>query len=819
MKKLILCILCVVNSFSVVAQRDTISLNRDWMFRPGKSQPSITLNEATEKNGWHRVNVPHDFQIEQPWVAPDASERADNSDVGANIKSRLSARGFKEMGEGWYVRALTPADSLMGRRLLLDFEGIMYVGDVYLNGQRIGGTDYGYVGFEIDVTRLLRFGQVNTLAVRADTGEPKMSRWYTGGGLFRNVRLIATDAQSYFVRHPLRITTSPDLLDSTSQQLSIMAETRMTGRSPEAKMRVSISAPDGTRVKCEVFALKRNRNYYTQEFALPAISLPHAQLWDCEHPNLYTAKVELLREDGSVADVVTKTFGVRTIEITPDKGLLLNGRKVLLKGYANHHTLGALGAAAYPRAIEKRLQLVKAFGMNHIRTSHNPYSEQFLELCDRYGILVVDELYDKWNDQYAGAGRRSFQDLWQDDVVEWVRRDRCHPCVVLWSLGNELQQCNDMPYNDFGVTQYELMKTLVQRYDGTRKVTVAMHPRYRNWETDSLPCDLAMHTDVQSYNYRYMYFPGDGRKFPWMSFYQSEASVAAMGENYFSMELDRVIGLAYWGAIDYLGESQGWPAKGWAQGVFDISLEPKPKAYYMKSFFSDEPLVHIAVTESKGNVMWNGVQTGNDGQSDHWNRTPGQLLELTCYTNADEVELFVNGKSYGVKKNDKANAKMRNQIRWKDVVYQPGYVLAVARTEGKEVARHRVETTGKAVALRIEADNTEWKADGEDLQHLRVVAVDGKGHRVPNAIGEVTLALEHAGKSASASNDIEEGASLIAMSSGNHSSDELNVTDHRTFYNGSVLGILRAGTRPSKLVVTATCPGLKKAKITLTTVK
>lgn len=838
MKKILTLVFCLALGMSMSAQRDTLSLNRGWLFRLGKCDVASAAT-ASEQQGWRKVNVPHDFQIEQPWVAPDASERSDNSDAGANIKSRLSARGFKEMGEGWYMLSFTPDESLKGRRLLLNFEGIMYVGDVYLNGKHIGGTDYGYVGFEIDVTKELLLGQKNTIVVRADTGDPKMSRWYTGGGLFRNVSLIATSSQAYFVRHPLHITTDVEVKseksninsDAADATIHISAEARLTSRSNDVKMRVTICDSKGTEVHRQEVSLKRNRNYRSQEFALPSISLSNAQLWDCEHPNLYTAKVELLAENGHVDDVVTKHFGIRSVEITPQHGLLLNGKKVLLKGYANHHSLGALGAADYPRAIEKRLQLIKSFGMNHIRTSHNPYSEAFLDLCDRYGILVVDELYDKWNNQYAGAGRVDFQNLWQNDVAEWVRRDRCHPSVVMWSLGNELQSYNDQPYNDFGVTQFKLMKTVIQRYDDSRKVTVAMHPRYRNWETDSLPCDLALVTDVQSYNYRYMYFPGDGQKFPWMTFYQSEASVSAMGENYFSMNLDKVIGLAYWGAIDYLGESQGWPAKGWAQGVFDIALEPKPKAYYMKSFFSDEPLVHIAVTESKGNVMWNGVQTGNDGQSDHWNRTPGQKLELTTYTNADEVELFVNGKSVGVKQNDKKNAKMRNQIRWKDVEYQDGNILAIARVAGKEVARHKVETTGKAVALRIEADDIKWKADGRDLQHLRIVAVDSKGRRVPNAAGEVTVTLNASpsskttlsknvgGEASLASGKACEGPlvpSLVAMSSGNHTSDELNVTDHRNLFNGSVLAILRAGDTGAKVAVTASCPGMKPAKLVLT---
>lgn len=797
MKHLLITLSVLLTSMTGFAQRDTLSLNDGWMFRHGPSAPTITTQQATVAEGWHAVSVPHDFQIEQPWVAPDVSEQADNTDIGANIKSRLSSRGFKEMGEGWYVQTLTPSAELQGRRLLLNFEGIMYVADVYLNGERIGGTDYGYVGFEVDVTRLLKLGQPNTLVVRADTGEPKASRWYTGGGLFRDVSLIATPAENYFVRHPLHITTTDNHL------VNVQVETRIGAKTDSARFHLVITAPNGAIAADQQVAAKRVRNYRTQEFQLPAIDIANPQLWDCEHPNLYQARVELLNEDGTVADCVTKPFGIRTIEIVPNKGLLLNGQKVLLKGYANHHDLGALGAAAYPRAIEKRLQLIKAFGMNHIRTSHNPYSEQFLDLCDQYGILVVDELYDKWNDQYAGgSGRARFQDRWMDHLTEWVRRDRCHPSVIMWSLGNELQGYNDQPFNDFGVTQFKLMNTLVKRYDDTRKVTVAMHPRYRNWETNDLPCDLAMVTEVQSYNYRYMYFPGDGEKFPWMTFYQSEASVSAMGENYFAMELDKVIGLAYWGAVDYLGESQGWPAKGWAQGVIDIALEPKPKAYYMKSFFSDEPEVHIAVIESKGNQMWNGVQTGNDGMSDHWNREAGQKLELVTYTNADEVELLLNGKSLGVKSNDKASAKMRNQIRWTDIEYRPGRLEAIARTNGVVVARHRIETTGKAVALRIEADNAQWQPDGVDLQHLRIVAVDSKGRRVQTAVGEVSLTLTG-------------DAQLIAISNGNQNSDELNVVSQRQLFNGSVLGILRAGHTPSQVVVTATCPGLKQARLVL----
>ena len=548
-----------------MAQRSVQTLDFGWRFMAGNVENGAVV--GFDDSEWREVNVPHDFQIEQPWVAPAANEKADNDDPAANIKSRLSSRAFKEMGKGWYRLHLTPADSLKGRRLLLDFGGIMYVGDVYVNGKHVGGTDYGYVGFQIDVTNELKFGQDNVIAVCADTREPGNSRWYTGGGLFRDVKLVSTNRDLFFERYPLQITTRENRF------VTISAEVNVRGRDKKIPVSLRIFDPKGQEVYKGRVEMRRSTPTRIVEQQLVEVEIPDAQLWDTEHPNLYTIEATLYNEKGVEVDKYQERFGIRTIEITPDHGLLLNGKKVLLKGYANHHSLGALGAAAYPKAMEKRIKLMKQYGMNHIRTSHNPYSREFIELCDENGILVVDELYDKWTRQHTG-GRVAFEALWQKDVPEWVKRDRNSPSVVMWSLGNELQQDPNLPYNDFGVTMYRLMKTLIQRYDSTRLVTVAMHPRYRNWQTDSLPCDLALVTDVQAYNYRYMYFPGDGRRFPWMKFYQSEASVAAMGQNFFEMDLEKVIGLAYWGAIDYLGESQGWPAKGWSQGVFDIALNP-----------------------------------------------------------------------------------------------------------------------------------------------------------------------------------------------------------------------------------------------------
>ena len=780
MKRICLAITAIMTVLSVSGQRHIESLNFGWEFR---------LNNEGE---WRKVDVPHDFQIEQPWVAPAADERPDNTDVAANIKSRLSSRGFKEMGKGYYRMHYTPATELKGQRVLLDFEGIMYTADVMVNGQLAGGTNYGYVGFEIDITDHLKYGEDNLIEVIADTREPGNSRWYTGGGLFRNVSIVTTPKDIYFSRHPLFITTRDN------QYVSISAEFVNRNKGEATNIALQIVDPDGETVYNHTFAVKRHKMTRHQETPIATdIKIPNPKIWNLDTPYLYIVKAQLLREDGTVADEVCEQFGIRTIEFGPDYGFKLNGKKVLLKGYANHHTLGALGAAAYPKAIEKRIKLMKEFGMNHIRTSHNPYSRDFIRLCDKYGILVVDELYDKWTQQHTG-GKMPFEQHWQYEVPEWVKRDRNSPSVILWSLGNELQQDPNMPFNDFGVTMYKLQKTLLQRYDSTRLVTVAMHPRYRNWETDSLPHDLAMITDIQAYNYRYMYFPGDGRRFPWMTFYQSEANMTNMGPNFFEMNLDKVIGLAYWGAIDYLGESQGWPAKGWAQGVFDISLQPKPKAWLMRSFFKpDEPTVHIAIIDNKAEaIMWNGINTANDGMSDHFNRKPGSQLSLITYTNADEVELLLNGKSIGRKQNPKDNPKLRNQIRWEGITYAEGRLEAVAYNKGKIVARHKIETTGKAVRLIATPEDTSWQADGTDLMHIRIEAVDSKGRRVPMAQDELKF-------------EVEGDARIVAVSSGNHNSDELNVTDHRCLYNGSALVILRAGKTPSAVTLKTSSAAFK----------
>lgn len=765
---------CSLTVAAAAELRDTVSLNSGWLF----SRDSLFRDAVP-------VDLPHDFLIAQPWMIPAADERADNSNAASNTRSRLSARGFKEMGCGWYKKRLAVSgERLANRRVLLDFGGIMLVGDVWLNGEHVGKTDYGYVGFEVDITKKMKAGQDNMLLVKADTRRENNSRWYTGGGLFRDVRLITTPQDKYFARHPLSITTQDN------KTVRIKAEVYCYDKQATTlHFRTRILDAEG-----RVVAERQSRPAYYRrqrlaEYELEPIELPQPKLWSTDTPYLYRAEVTLLDEQGNSIDQVTERFGVRTVEFSPDSGLKVNGQKVLLKGIANHHTLGTLGAAAYPRAIEKRLRMLKDFGFNHVRCSHNPYSDDFYRLCDELGLLVVDELYDKWTTQYAG-GRTDWQSLWQHDIPEWVKSHRNHPSVILWSLGNELQQMPNLPFNDWGVTCYRLLRELVCRYDSSRLTTVAMHPRYRDLATDSIPAPLARATDIAAYNYRYRYFAGDRQRYPHMMFYQSEASVSDMPQNFFGMNHDWVIGLAYWGAIDYLGESKGWPNKGWTEGIFDISLQPKPLAWLARSMFKpDEPVVHIGIVERQASDSeWNGVKTDVPPMSDHWNRRAGERLTVYTYTNADEVELLANGRSLGRQRNDRASEK-RNSIVWKNVEYQPGKIEAIARTGGKIVARHRIETAGEVAALRLEADDIAWQADGQDLQHIRITAVDKQGRRVPVS-DDVSITVEG-------------DARLVAVSNGDLTSEETASQQHIRLYQGTALAILRSGTQPGTVTVTA----------------
>lgn len=798
MKNKLLVVALLLLSSSVFAAKEQVRIsqlfNFGWKFQTGdlKDAQAVHYDDA----GWRVLDLPHDFQIEQPW---------DQSAGGA--------RGFKAMGTGWYRKAFKADLAWKGKRVLLDFEGIMLVGDVWVNGQKVGSTDYGYLGFESDITKLLHYDTDNIVAVRASTGKTGGSRWYTGGGLFRDVHLVVKNPAA-IARHGVFVTT-PKI---TEQEAEVSVQVELEGfRNKDIEIKAKIFSPEGELITETKEVAPKKSKLKTVEVPLPVVKVIHPQLWSCETPNLYTAEVSLL-QDGKIIDCVTETFGIRTLEFSPEFGFKLNGKKLFLKGISNHHDLGAVGAAAFDRAIERQFQLMKKFGYNHIRTSHNPYSESFLKLADKYGILVVDELIDKWSDKSYWGGRVPFTQLWHKMIPEWIKRDRNHPSIILWSLGNELQMREDLagfPTGDWGVTTYRIFDVLVKRYDTTRKTTVAMFPARAgaigkndpDFNTKVYPPELATVTEVSSFNYRYLNYAQYLEKCPHMTIYQSEATTNELAAPFFGMDQEKMVGLAYWGAIEYWGESNGWPKKGWNFSFFNHCLEPYPQAYLIKSAFSEEPLVHIGVVDNeKVNIEWNDIMVGSLSLSSYWNWEEGSKRNLYTYTNADEVELLVNGKSLGVQKNDRTDINRRNMIYWQDVPYgKGGNIVAIARTNGKEVARHKLETTGKATALKMVIENPDdWKADGMDLQYIKVYAVDSKGRVVPDAKGEVTF-------------DISGEAKLIAVDNGDHFTDELFSGNKKQLHKGFVMGILRSNQMGGEVKIKVSAKGLKGAVKSCTT--
>ncbi|MDR2475502.1 MAG: DUF4982 domain-containing protein [Bacteroidales bacterium] len=780
--------------FSVSAAQKQ-NFNFGWKFQLGNVDVRSVSTANFDDSNWRYIDLPHDFQIEQEWTEKGAG-----------------ARGFKELSEGWYRKTFKADPAWKGYRVLLDFEGIMVYGDAYLNGEKIGKTDYGYLGFEADITKLLKYYGENVVAVYA--GTKSNSRWYTGGGLFRDVHLILKNDIAVS-RHGVFITT-PRISEQDADVNVLVEVEGFRGKNADLEIVAKIIAPDGKLVgETKTYAPKKSKKL-TDEVLLPLVNIARPQLWDCETPNLYTAEISLTL-DGKIIDQTTETFGIRTLEYSTEFGFKLNGKKVFLKGVSNHHDLGAVGAAAHEFAIERLFLKLKEFGYNHIRTSHNPYSEAFLRLADKHGILVVDELYDKWSNKDYWAGRVLWTEIVFRNIPEWIKRDRNHPSVILWSFGNELQVNEGwagFPTGDWGVTTYRMLNVLAKRYDSTRLSTVAMFPARagavgkndEGFNTNIVPPELATVTEIASFNYRWMNYQNYLQHAPHMIIYQSEATTNELAQPFFGMDRDKMIGLAYWGAVEYWGESNGWPWKGWHYSFFNHALEPFPQAYLIKSIFCDEPLVHIGVVDKDSESMeWNDQTIGTMNVSDHWNRDDGKKYNIYTFTNADEVELLLNGKSIGVQKNNISDIKKRNMIRWQHVPYEKGKLTAVARSGGQEVARHQVETAGKAVALRIEIENKRWKANGMDLQYVNVYAVDSKGRRDVSLSGQ------------SVTFEVSGAASLVAVDNGDHTSDELFAGNKRSLHNGFALAILRAGQTAGTVKIKASVPGIKSAEKMLQT--
>ena len=782
--------------------RETVDFDFGWRFARGPLREAWRADASDgepahpwEMRPWTAVDLPHDFQFELPWDEAAARNR-----------------GFKAMGEGWYRKHFTPDERWRGRLVSLEFGGIMCLGEVYLNGEKLADAEFGYLGLSVPVEKKLRWGEDNVVAVRATTGEVAGGRWYTGGGLYRSVKLVVRNPVSVS-RHGVFVTTPV----ATADRAEVAVQVELDGwtmRTNDLEVVVTVKGPDTSARGCAgnvgiVRAAAPKASHLGRiAVKLPTLTVERPQLWDVDAPALYTAEVSLVL-DGREVDRVSQRFGIRTAEFGRPYGFRLNGRKVFLQAMCNHHDLGGVGAAAYRRAIERQFRTMKAFGYNAIRCSHNPYSEDFYDLADELGILVVDELTDKWGGPKHTSGR-PMTELFFPMITEWIRRDRNHPSVVLWSFGNELQHDEayaGFPSDDWGVTTYRLFDVVAKRWDPTRPTTVAMYPARaggikwsdgKAFQESKIPPELASVTDVASINYLTGDYADYLRHEPKLNIFQSEATVLDCLVPYWLMDREHMVGLAYWGAIAYWGESQGWPAKGWNHSFFDHDLTPRPPAYLIRSAFLPEtPIVRLAIDHGEYMAVWNDVRTGRRILSEDWNCRAGEKFNLVGYTNAEEVELLLNGRSLGVRRNDATEDAKRNIVTWRDVAWQPGRLEAVARNGGREVARHAIESTGEPVAIKVTEETSGWAADGHDLKYLRITAVDGKGRTVPTVAEKAVV-------------EVTGEVRLIALDDGDQATAELFNVNEKKLRNGRLLAILRSTRTPGRVTVKVRVGSMEK---------
>jgi len=751
---------------------------------------------AFDDSNWRQVNVPHDWSIEGPFCA----------DYG-------SGNGYAPGGLGWYHKHFHLDPGQKGRIVRIEFDGIYDYSEVWINGVFVGARPYGYSSFACDLTPGLKFGpDENVVAVRVDHSRFADSRWYTGSGIYRDVRLVVTGP--LHIGHWGTYVTAPKV---TADEAAVRVETSVENRSDEKKafsLQSDILGPDGRVVGSLTTTEAAGRG--TVQTVIQKIKINRPQLWSPDSPTRYTLRSRL-QAGATVADETTTSFGIRSAVFDPDKGFLLNGQPLKLKGVCLHHDAGCLGAAVPDKVLERRLRLLKEIGVNAIRTSHNPPAPELLDLCDRLGLLVKDEAFDeftpskkKWVDgRNAGLPSRFgyaevFEQWSVTDIQDMVRRDRNHPSVILWSIGNEIDYAND-PFTDPALgADYQpgnppaadLVKrarpliAAVKSLDRTRPVTAALANLPMS-EAVGLPELL----DAVGYNYQEPRYADDHKKFPRRIIFGSENSHrydawTAVRDN------DYVAGQFLWTGIDYLGEAGEWPNRASSAGLLDLCGFKKPLAWLRQSLWSSQPMVYICAAGGNRGPGRRGFET-----AEHWNWPSNAMVTVLCYANCPEITLTLNDQLIGTQRLSEATF---GALRW-TVPYKPGVLKAVGRVNGAEVCEYKLQTAGPARRLELTPDTTRLQADGKDICHLKFQVVDAQGVRVPDAGPEVTF-------------EISGPAKLLGIENGDVNSPEPYQDPTRKAFHGRGLAIFQSTTASGKVRITATGPDLDPATIELETV-
>ena len=708
----------VVIFLSVTAQRK-INFDFDWKFVVNDSAAFSKPDYADSQ--WENVQLPHDWNIKMKF-----SQAAGGS------------AAYLPGSVGWYRKNFTVPKSYAGKHVLILFDGIFHQSDAYINGQHLGFRPYGFCSIEYDLTPYLKIGAENVIAVRVDcTGD--RPRWYAGSGIYRHAWLQVVDPV-HITTYGISVTT-PTVSDGKADVQVISSVNNATSERKTVTVSQRILDNTGKQIT-QTATEKTTIDAQSVSDVKQLVSLTSPKLWDIENPVLYTVETTV-GVNGKVTDVVTTPFGIRTFKFDAGKGFFLNGRSVKLKGVCLHQDAGVLGTAVPDRAYERRLEILKEYGCNAIRCAHNQPSPEFLDMCDRMGFIVIDEAFDKWKSGYYA---RYFDDWWQKDLENMLLRDRNHPSIALWSIGNEVQEAWDE--SDTGVERARMLQDFVHRTEPTRPVVLAAQNNHQS--------KFSGVTDVIGYNYLEARMLSDHKTFPERRFLITEELPYYSGEegnirsyttnNPWNIiaENDFIAGGFVWSGVDYLGEAE-YPGKGWPNGLFDICMFEKPRATFHRAMWNDKPVVRIAVKDQSldiepGRDLWQWPRIAA-----HWNFPDsynGLIMEALTTTNCETVELYLNNKLMGRQR----TADFPNHtIAW-NVPYIRGTLVAKGFDGDKEVAQDTIKTSKNAHHLALTADRTTIKADGQDLSHISIHLEDIDGNFVQTDDRKLTVTVEGEGK-------------------------------------------------------------------------
>jgi len=761
--------------------RSTLNFNQNWTFNLGDVNDG--QNTSLDDSKWRKVNLPHDWSIEGEFSKDNPATPEGGALPG---------------GIGWYRKTFTVPASSKGKLVYIAFDGVYQKSTVWVNGHELGFRPNGYTSFRYDMTPYLNFGGKNTIAVKADNSVQPNSRWYSGSGIYRNVWLV---------------TTNKTAID---QWGTYVTTTDVSSKSATVNLTVDVKRPEGdhssvTLVSSVLDANGKTIASQTTQSVVSAsaqkFTVANPSLWSVEKPYLYKVVTKIVNHN-VVVDEYTTPLGIRYFDFDPDKGFSLNGKFMKILGVCDHHDLGALGAAVNYRALQRQLEILKSMGCNGIRTSHNPPTPELLDLCDKMGFIVMDEAFDCWERGKVKYDYHLYFKEWaKRDLEDQILRDRNHPSVMIWSIGNEIPQQSDTS----GARVAKYLSAIVHSLDVTRPITSANdHPDTRNQIVKSGAIDLI------GYNYHEFDYAKFHERYPGKKFIATETTSGLETRGFYQMPSDSVMrwptkdkkgmnedhtvsaydnvappwgstheqtwkimkkydflsGMFIWTGFDYLGEPTpySWPSRSSYFGILDLAGFPKDIFYMYQAEWTNKTVLHIFP---------------------HWNWEPGKTVDVWAYyNNADEVELYLNGKSVGVKKKTGDDL----HVMWR-LKYEPGTLKAVSRKNGKEVLTREIKTAGAAAKIELSADRKTIKADGSDLSFITARILDKDGNVVPDADNTIKFSIN--------------GVAVIkATDNGDPVSHESFQTHDRKAFHGLALAIIQSKLQAGNAVLTATSAGL-----------